>query len=139
MIINVTSTKEEIGEIIKRLVMNQKTYNPLYLLPEDVQKFVKENIDSLPIFYMNEDGDWVKENNHKIDENLAYCMIENKKKELKAGDRLMVSYTYLISLLEDFQQDGVFSGGDDDLLQLIPENEIRRAIKDGDIEIMEKP
>lgn len=58
-------------------------------------------------------------------------------KEVKVGDKLIVSYTYLISLLEDFQQDGLFSGGDDDLLQLIPENEIRRAIKDGDIEIME--
>ncbi|MBO7043606.1 hypothetical protein J6W34_03555 [bacterium] len=63
--------------------------------------------------------------------------MNNKLKEIKSNDKLIVTYSYLLSLLEDFQNDGISSLGDSDNISMIPEKEIYNAVKDGDIEIME--
>ena len=63
--------------------------------------------------------------------------MNNKLKEIKSNDRLIVTYSYLLTLLEDFQNDGVSTLGDSEMLSLIPEKEIYNAVKDGDIQIME--
>lgn len=68
--------------------------------------------------------------------NLGENKINNKLKEIKSNDRLIITYNYLLALLKDVQEDALLAGGDENNLTINLEHEIDHIIKDGDIQII---
>lgn len=91
--------------------------------------------------YMNDMLETIKANAFEIEHTFDYYL-ENERNEnmsnLKSKDKLVMSYKYLVDLFNDFQMDGVLTGGDDDNLMLKPKKVINDAIKDGDMQLVKE-
>ena len=58
-------------------------------------------------------------------------------KKLESNTRLIITYSHLLKMLEELQNDVISSLGDSDNISLIPEKEIYNAVKNNEIKIME--